>query len=177
MAAAEQSHFEAQDSPGDCSDREQHRRHFGPAVCEPKRDRIVADDASAVRHIDHRGESHAKTGEDDVPAQRHSHLLAGLKQASRNAIGRDDGENARDDHGATLDLWSYVVQMRHCAGQCAGSFAPLAVAPTTCQLRYWGINTQNSWPSGSAITTQLTSLWPMSSRVAPRETRRSTSAC
>ena len=40
-----------------------------------------------------------------------------------------------------------------------------------------GGNTQNSLPSGSAITTQLTSPWPMSMRVAPRETRRSTSAC
>ena len=37
--------------------------------------------------------------------------------------------------------------------------------------------TQNSLPSGSAITTQPTSPWPMSMRVAPRETRRSTSAC
>ena len=43
--------------------------------------------------------------------------------------------------------------------------------------RYRGVNTQNSWPSGSAMTTQLTSPWPMSMRVAPRETRRSTSAC
>ncbi len=43
--------------------------------------------------------------------------------------------------------------------------------------RYRGVNTQNSWPSGSAITTQLTSPWPMSIRFAPRETRRSTSAC
>ena len=43
--------------------------------------------------------------------------------------------------------------------------------------RYRGANTQNSLPSGSAITTQLTSPWPMSIRVAPREMRRSTSAC
>jgi hypothetical protein len=43
--------------------------------------------------------------------------------------------------------------------------------------RYRGASTQNSWPSGSAMTTQLTSPWPMSMRVAPRETRRSTSAC
>lgn len=43
--------------------------------------------------------------------------------------------------------------------------------------RYRGVKTQNSLPSGSAITTQLTSPWPMSIRVAPRETRRSTSAC
>jgi len=43
--------------------------------------------------------------------------------------------------------------------------------------RYCGANTQNSWPSGSAMTTQLTSPWPMSMRVAPRETRRSISAC
>ena len=43
--------------------------------------------------------------------------------------------------------------------------------------RYRGVKTQNSLPSGSAITTQLTSPWPMSIRVAPRETRRLTSAC
>jgi NAD(P)-dependent dehydrogenase (short-subunit alcohol dehydrogenase family) len=42
-------------------------------------------------------------------------------------------------------------------------------------LRYRGVSTQNSWPSGSAMTTQLASPRPM--RVAPRETRRSTSAC
>ena len=40
-----------------------------------------------------------------------------------------------------------------------------------------GVKTQNSLPSGSAITTQLTLPWPMSIRVAPKETRRSTSAC
>ena len=40
-----------------------------------------------------------------------------------------------------------------------------------------GDMTQNSWPSGSAMTTQLTSPWPMSMRVAPSEMRRSTSAC
>ena len=34
---------------------------------------------------------------------------------------------------------------------------------------------QNSWPSGSASTIQRTSPWPMSTRVAPRETSRSTS--
>jgi hypothetical protein len=38
-------------------------------------------------------------------------------------------------------------------------------------------STQNSWPSGSAMTTQLTPPWPMSTRVAPRARRRSTSAC
>jgi len=43
--------------------------------------------------------------------------------------------------------------------------------------RYRGVNTQNSFPSGSAMTTQLTSPWPISMRVAPRETRRSTSTC
>jgi len=32
-----------------------------------------------------------------------------------------------------------------------------------------GVNTQNSLLSGSAITTQLTSPWPMSMRVAPRD--------
>jgi len=40
-----------------------------------------------------------------------------------------------------------------------------------------GGNTQNSRPSGSAITTQLTSPWPTSVLLAPSETRRSTSAC
>src|SRR6185436_9599475 len=39
------------------------------------------------------------------------------------------------------------------------------------------VNRQNSWPSGSAITTQLTSPRPMSTRVAPRDTSRSASAC
>ena len=38
------------------------------------------------------------------------------------------------------------------------------------------LSTQNSLPSGSAITTQSTSPWPMSMRAAPREPRRSTSA-
>ena len=42
--------------------------------------------------------------------------------------------------------------------------------------RYRGVSTQNSLPSGSAITTQLTSPWPMSIGVAPSATRRSTSA-
>jgi ABC-type phosphonate transport system ATPase subunit len=45
------------------------------------------------------------------------------------------------------------------------------------RARYRGLNTQNSLSSGSVMTTQLTSPWPMSIRVAPRETRRSTSAC
>ena len=53
-----------------------------------------------------------------------------------------------------------------------------ATTPGTLQAAaYRGVSTQNSLPSGSAITTQLTSPWPMSIRVAPRETRRSTSAC
>lgn len=43
-------------------------------------------------------------------------------------------------------------------------------------LRYRGVSTQNSWPSGSAITTRGTSPWPMSMRVAPREMSLSTSA-
>lgn len=42
--------------------------------------------------------------------------------------------------------------------------------------RYWGLSTQNSLSSGSAMTTQLTSPWPISTRVAPRELRRATSA-
>jgi hypothetical protein len=44
------------------------------------------------------------------------------------------------------------------------------------RAHYRGLNTQNSLPSGSAITTQSTQPWPMSTRVAPRATRRSTSA-
>ncbi len=55
---------------------------------------------------------------------------------------------------------------RHCR---MGSSAEAAVPV------YRGLNTQNSLPSGSAMTTQLTSPWPMSIRVAPRATRRSTS--
>lgn len=39
-----------------------------------------------------------------------------------------------------------------------------------------GYSTQNSFPSGSAMTTQLTSPWPMSTRVAPSEISLSTSA-
>ena len=42
--------------------------------------------------------------------------------------------------------------------------------------RYRGLKTQNSLPSGSAIATRPASSWPMSIRVAPRDTRRSTSA-
>jgi DNA end-binding protein Ku len=43
------------------------------------------------------------------------------------------------------------------------------------RARQRGVNTQNSLPSGSAMTTQLTSPWPMSIRDAPSVTRRSTS--
>jgi 23S rRNA (adenine2503-C2)-methyltransferase len=39
-----------------------------------------------------------------------------------------------------------------------------------------GASTQNSLPSGSAMTTQLTSPWPMSTRRAPRPSKRATSA-
>ncbi len=39
------------------------------------------------------------------------------------------------------------------------------------------VNRQNSLSSGSARTTQSTSSWPMSMRVAPREVSRATSAC
>jgi hypothetical protein len=42
---------------------------------------------------------------------------------------------------------------------------------------YGGVNTRNSLPSGSAMVTQLTSAGPTSLRVAPSETRRSTSVC
>ena len=42
---------------------------------------------------------------------------------------------------------------------------------------YRAVNRQNSLPSGSAMTAQLTSPWPMSIRVAPSETRRSISVC
>ena len=58
-------------------------------------------------------------------------------------------------------------------GLASGGVAWVPMEHTLCH----GVNTQNSWPSGSAITTQLTSPWPTSMRVAPRETRRSTSAC
>lgn len=52
------------------------------------------------------------------------------------------------------------------------TFAPQAAWPS-----YRGGSTQKLRPSGSAMTTRLTSSWPMSIRVAPRETRRSTSSC
>jgi hypothetical protein len=52
----------------------------------------------------------------------------------------------------------------------------LTVADAAAVGSYRGVSTQNSRPSGSAITTWLTSPWPMSMRVAPRETRRSTSS-
>jgi len=51
----------------------------------------------------------------------------------------------------------------------------LGVVADTRRL-HRGVRRQNSLPSGSAMTTQSTVPWPMSMWVAPRESRRSTSA-
>ena len=57
-----------------------------------------------------------------------------------------------------------------------GEYLSAMASNDAAARNYRGVNTQNSLPSGSAMTTQLTSPWPMSIRVAPREIRRSTSA-
>ena len=54
---------------------------------------------------------------------------------------------------------------------------PTAAADRSGSVRTRGSSTQNSLPSGSASTTQVSSPWPTSAWVAPRSSRRATSAC
>jgi hypothetical protein len=50
---------------------------------KPQRDRVVAHDPAPVHHVDHRRERDAEACQDDVPAQRHRHLLPRRHQAGR----------------------------------------------------------------------------------------------
>ncbi len=102
----EHSHLEAEHRAGHGTDGEEHGRDLRPALGEHQRDRVVAHDAAAVHHEDHRREGDAEAGQDDVPSEREGHLLAGREETRRlggRGHGGDELDQVRAGAGHEID--------------------------------------------------------------------------
>ena len=70
----EETHLERQDGAGDRADREQHGSDLRPALRETESVVVVPTESDVVGRQDDRGERDAERGQDDVKAERESHL-------------------------------------------------------------------------------------------------------
>ena len=72
----QEAHLERQHRAGDRADREEHGRHLRPALGEPQGVLVAPAQSYVVGGQDDRGERDAHRGQDDVEAERESHLAS-----------------------------------------------------------------------------------------------------